>query len=364
MSRVKTSQDTDPHKRGAFLEHGTGPMGPDRLPEDPNPEWSPPLPTPFRPQFRFAYMLILSGLTGFILYGLNLGDTTLGRFLNPAILLGNTFTWMTPRLAVALAGAIALYGNLLLLSLLPRRSQILLTWVELSFLFFAFFHSFGLSYDFILSKLDVMIVTGLWTTLYVSALSIFFASIVALTAALAKMSQSGPYYAIATFYISFFRGTPLLLQVYLIYLGLPQIGITLDAVPSGIIALTLCYGAYMAEIFRAGIEGVPRGQWEAAEALGLRQAMIMGKIVLPQAMRLIIPPIGNQFIAMLKDSSLVSVMGVWELMFLARTLGRSEFKHLEMLIAAAVIYWIVSFLFELSQAKLEIYFGKGQTRGD
>ncbi len=116
---------------------------------------------------------------------------------------------------------------------------------------------------------------------------------------------------------TFFRGTPLLLQVYLIYLGLPQIGVTLPAVPSGVIALSLCYGAYMAEIFRAGIEGVPHGQREAARALGLKEGLILRKIVLPQAMRLIVPPVGNQFIAMLKDSSLVSVMGVWELTFVA-----------------------------------------------
>ncbi len=160
----------------------------------------------------------------------------------------------------------------------------------------------------------------------------------------------------ATFYISFFRGTPLLLQVYLIYLGLPQIGLVLDAVPSGVMALSLCYGAYMAEIFRAGIQGVPKGQREAAMALGLKSGLIMRKIILPQAMRLIIPPTGNQFIAMLKDSSLVSVMGVWELMFLARTQGRAEFKILEMLITAAIIYWIISVVFELVQARIERHY--------
>ncbi|MEE8544801.1 MAG: amino acid ABC transporter permease, partial [Alphaproteobacteria bacterium] len=165
-----------------------------------------------------------------------------------------------------------------------------------------------------------------------------------------------------TFYISFFRGTPLLLQVYLIYLGLPQLGLTLEAVPSGIIALSLCYGAYMAEIFRAGIEGVPVGQREAAKALGLREGPIMRKIVMPQAMRLIVPPTGNQFIAMLKDSSLVSVLGVQELMFLARTQGRAEFRHVEMLITAAIIYWIISLVFELMQARIETYYGKGYQR--
>jgi polar amino acid transport system permease protein len=154
----------------------------------------------------------------------------------------------------------------------------------------------------------------------------------------------------------------LLLQVYLIYLGLPQIGLTLPAIPSGVIALSLNYGAYMAEIFRAGIEGVPAGQREAARSLGLREHLILSKIVLPQAMRLIVPPVGNQFIQMLKDSSLVSVMGVWELTFVARTAGRAQFRHLEMLITAALIYWILSIVFELIQVRLEAYYGKGYKR--
>jgi polar amino acid transport system permease protein len=246
--------------------------------------------------------------------------------------------------------------------LLPFRWQVGVIWCELLILFGAFFAAFDLSYAFIASRVPILIFVGAVTTIYVSLLSILFASVLALVAALGRLSSSGSAYAVSTFYISFFRGTPLLLQVYLIYLGLPQLGLVLDAVPSGIIALSLCYGAYMAEIFRAGIEGVPRGQSEAAAALGLHRGYIFRKIVFPQAMRLIIPPTGNQFIAMLKDSSLVSVMGVWELMFLARTQGRSEFKHFEMLIAAAVIYWIISFVFELVQARIERHFGKGIAR--
>ena len=219
-----------------------------------------------------------------------------------------------------------------------------------------------MSFPFIFDRLPILIFTGAFTTIYVSMISIAFACVIALTGALARLSQNGQAFGIATFYISFFRGTPLLLQVYLIYLGLPQLGIVLDAVPSGIIALSLCYGAYMAEIFRAGIEGVPKGQTEAATALGLHKVLIMRKVVLPQAMKLIVPPTGNQFIAMLKDSSLVSVMGVWELMFLARTQGRSEFKHFEMLITAAIIYWAISFVFELIQTRVEAYYGKGDKR--
>ncbi|MGC1505616.1 MAG: amino acid ABC transporter permease [Sulfitobacter sp.] len=136
----------------------------------------------------------------------------------------------------------------------------------------------------------------------------------------------------------------------------------LDAIPSGVIALSLCYGAYMTEIFRSGIQAVPAAQTEAAFALGLKPWQIMLKVVLPQAIRIIIPPTGNNFIAMLKDSSLVSAMGVMELMYLARTLGRSEFKHFEMLITAALIYWFISFIFELLQGRLEKHYGKSLQR--
>jgi polar amino acid transport system permease protein len=293
---------------------------------------------------------------------IDLTNTALGRALLPAF--GSTIGvdgGLSARILIGIVLGVLALLNLSLLRLLPFRWQVLLMWAELLLLFLAFFASFDLSYPFIWSRL-IFLIQAAGVTVYVSLLSIFFACVLALMGALARLSRSGPAFGIATFYISFFRGTPLLLQVYLIYLGLPQIGLTLPAVPSGVIALSLCYGAYMAEIFRAGMEGVPHGQREAARALGLKEGPILRKIVLPQAMRLIVPPVGNQFIAMLKDSSLVSVMGVWELTFVARTSGRAEFRHLEMLITAALIYWLLSIVFELIQARLEVYYGKGHKR--
>jgi len=152
------------------------------------------------------------------------------------------------------------------------------------------------------------------------------------------------------------------MQIYMIYLGLPQLGYVVNAVPAGIAALSLCYGAYMTEIFRAGIESIPKGQWEAARALGLKPGATLTRIILPQSMRVIIPPTGNQFIAMLKDSSLVSVVGVWELMYLARTQGQTEFRHIEMMVTASMIYWLFSILLELVQARIERYFGRAHVR--
>lgn len=265
-----------------------------------------------------------------------------------------------PVVAAIIAGLIML--NMHLVLYLPFRAQVVVFWFELLTLFMVFFYSFDLSYTFIIERLPLLIFTGIGYTLLVSALSIMIASGIALVGALMRLSNNGAAFAISTFYVSFFRGTPLLLQVYLIYLGLPQLGIILDAIPSGVIALSLCYGAYMTEIFRSGIQTVPKAQTEAALALGLKSWQIMLKVVLPQAIRIIIPPTGNNFIAMLKDSSLVSAMGVMELMYLARTLGRSEFKHFEMLITAALIYWFISFLFELLQGRLEKHFGKSMKR--
>jgi polar amino acid transport system permease protein len=253
--------------------------------------------------------------------------------------------------------------NLIAISLLPEFSyQVIVVWVELVILFLTFFYSFDLSFKFIQSKIGFMITQGIFTTLYVSAISIAIAFVIAIMGAVAKLSSNGFAFAIASFYTSFFRGLPLLMQVYLIYLGFPQLGFVIDAVPAGIIALSLCYGAYMTEIFRAGIMSIDEGQWEGSRALGFKFGLTMRRIILPQSIPLIIPPTGNQFIAMLKDSSLVSVIGVWELMFLARTLGNKTFNHMEMLITAALLYWMMTMVLEFIQSRIERKYRKKQKR--
>jgi polar amino acid transport system permease protein len=272
-----------------------------------------------------------------------------------------------PNIAVAVLLAGAVVANFWLVGRLPFQAQVIVAWIELLALFLLFFYSFNLSYVFIWSRLRFLLGIGLQDgffmgaalTLFICAAAIIASTILALAAALGRLSANGLLFGVSTFYTSFFRGTPLLLQILLIYLGLPQLGIVITPIPSAVIALSLCYGAYSAEIIRAGILSVPNGQREAARALGLRGGHIMRLVVLPQAMRLIIPPLGNQFIAMLKDSSLVSVLGAWELMYMARTHGRAEFKYIEMLITAALIYWALSIIFETVQARLERHYGKG-----
>jgi polar amino acid transport system permease protein len=273
--------------------------------------------------------------------------------------------WFTVSLLAA-----GLLLNVWLIGHLPFRHQIVVAWVELIAMFLIFFWSFNLSYTYIWARLPFLLGLGLHAgffmgavlTLFICFVAIIASTVIALFAALGRLSRNGLAFGLSTFYTSFFRGTPLLLQILLVYLGLPQIGVVLTPIPSAIIALSLCYGAYTAEIFRAGIMGVGLGQREAARALGLRDGTIMWLIVLPQAMRLIIPPLGNQFIAMLKDSSLVSILGAWELMYMARTHGRAEFKYMEMLISAAMIYWALSITFETTQSRVEAYFGKSERR--
>jgi polar amino acid transport system permease protein len=200
------------------------------------------------------------------------------------------------------------------------------------------------------------IVAGVPLTIFISVVSIFLAVIFALLGAMGRISASAPIYAAATLYISLVRGTPLIVQIIFIWAALPQIWrgfAAVDLIWLGIFALAFNYGAYMTEIFRAGIQAVPRGQREAAAALGLAQRRIMTRIVLPQAIKIVTPAIGNEFIAMIKDSALVSIIGVHELLWRARTVGQPRFHVLETLLLAAAMYWILTMIFSYFQERLE-----------
>jgi len=211
------------------------------------------------------------------------------------------------------------------------------------------------------------VLQGAATTLGVSLASISIATILALLGALGRLSHNSIAQGISGFYVSVVRGTPLLVQIYLIYLGLPQVGqqlsklgmvglgqlFTLSAIQSGILALSLNYGAYMTEIFRAGIQSIGYGQREAAASIGLTPWQTMRRIILPQAVRVIIPDIGNQFIAMQKDSALVSIMGIWEITYRANRLARKDSKFMEMFILAATLYWILTIISSWLENRLE-----------
>ena len=299
-----------------------------------------------------AFLIGLSVTVLAFFFAFNFTNTIFGEFLSPVI--GNPEeSGLFGRLVVSFVLSVIFVLNLLAISFARLKVQILIVWFELFLLFLAFAYSFDLKLSFIQSRIGLMISKGLFTTIYISAVSIVIATAIAIVGAIAKLSNNGFAYAIASFYTSLFRGLPLLLQVYLIYKGLPQLGFMVDAIPSGIAALSLCYGAYMTEIFRAGIQSIPKGQWEASRALGFKSGLILRKIILPQSIPIIVPPTGNQFIAMLKDSSLVSVLGIWELMYLAKTLGQRDFRHMEMLLTAAMIYWGLTIILEMIQARIE-----------
>jgi len=248
------------------------------------------------------------------------------------------------------------------------KTRLYLTWAALLGACIFFFLSFDLKFSIILDKLPNLVglklgpngfLQGAALTLFLCFCSIWLSLVLGFVTALARLSRSAVAFGVASFYASFFRGTPLLIQILLIYLGLPQLGVVPGAISAGVIALSLNYGAYLSEIFRAGIMAVPPGQRQAAVALGMNPTTTFFHIILPQAMRTIIPPTTSQFISMLKDSSLISVMGVWEVMFLAQSYGRSSYRYIEMLATAALIYWLLSIGLELVQHRLERYYGKG-----
>jgi len=204
------------------------------------------------------------------------------------------------------------------------------------------------------------VASGAGVTIFISALSIMLATSLALLAALGRLSTFPPVYALSTFYVSLIRGTPLYLQIFFFFLALPQLGIILPGLWAGVLALGLNYGAYESEVFRAALSSVGKGQREAAFAIGMTQGQMMRRIVLPQALRFAIPPLGNDFISMLKDSALVAATGfVHELMWRATKVGRATFHNLEALIMAAIFYWFMTLIFSYFQNRIETNLAKG-----
>ncbi len=250
-----------------------------------------------------------------------------------------------------------------------------IAFVVLALFSVTFLIALGLDFKFMVKWLP-FILAGSGYTFLVAFLAISLACFLAVAGALGRLSKNPVFNSIATSYVSLIRGTPLLVQVYMWYLALPQVGgaleafgipgvqrlFTLPAIPAGILALGVCYGAYMTETVRAGIQSITIGQTEAAKALGMTTTQTMKRVVFPQALRVIIPPVSNEFIAMIKDSSLVSLMGVWELSYRAIKVGRRHFQSLEMLIMVALIYWLMCSLLQFFQERIEKRLARGDRR--
>jgi polar amino acid transport system permease protein len=260
---------------------------------------------------------------------------------------------------------------------LPFRLKVGLVWAAIFFMIGLFLALSELDFEFIRENLWY-IARGLEFTILLAVGAIILATILALIGALGRLSRNPVAYGVSGFYTSFFRGTPLIVQLFLISLALPQIGtnlgrpaltkfLALTPFVAGVIGLGLNYGAYMTEIFRAGIQSVGHGQAEAADALGMTYAQRMRRVVLPQATRVIIPPTGNEFIAMMKDTALVSFLGAEVFraeLFLRAQLAFSQNirNRMESLIVAAALYWLLTSVFTFFQARLERRISKGYVR--
>jgi ectoine/hydroxyectoine ABC transporter permease protein EhuD len=184
---------------------------------------------------------------------------------------------------------------------------------------------------------------GALLTIAVSLLAFGLALVLGLATGLARISRLTVLRVVAGCYIQFIRGTPLLLQLFFIYYVLPYAGIVLSPFVSGAMGLTLNYAAYMAEVFRSGIQAIPKGQWEAGASVGMSRRLMLRRIILPQAIRIIVPSIGNFFVSIFKDSALVSVITMRDLMFSGQLLASATYKHFEIFTMVAVIYFMISY---------------------
>lgn len=193
-------------------------------------------------------------------------------------------------------------------------------------------------------------------------LQIFFITLIAslplgLLAALGRISQIRPLSLFMEFYIWLMRGTPLMLQLLFVYFALPMVGIMLPDIAAALLAFTLNYAAYFAEIFRAGIQSISRGQYEAAKTLGLTHAQTMQRIIIPQMIRHVLPPVSNETINLVKDTSLIYILAMNDLLRVARTIVQREFD-MTPFVVAAVFYLIMTAVLTWGFKKLEAHYGK------
>ncbi|MDF2993092.1 MAG: ABC-type amino acid transport system, permease component [Microbacterium sp.] len=198
-----------------------------------------------------------------------------------------------------------------------------------------------------------MVLAGLRGTIPLSLASFAIGLVIALAMALLRLSRNVVLSGFARFYISVIRGTPLLVQLFVIFYGLPAIGVTIDPFPAAVIAFSLNVGGYAAEVIRAAILSVPRGQWEAAHTVGLSPRKTLTRIILPQAARVSVPPLSNTFISLVKDSSLASLILVSELFRQAQNIAAFSYEFMAVYLEAALIYWLFCLVLSFGQNALE-----------
>lgn len=213
----------------------------------------------------------------------------------------------------------------------------------------------GVAVDLVfLSKYYKFFISGAGITFLISFFGVIFGVVIGVLLALMKMSKKSIIRMIAATYIEIVRGTPLLVQLFIIYIGLPKVtGIPFSDLSIGIIAVSFNSAAYVAEIIRAGIQSIDKGQMEAARSLGMPHSMAMRLIIIPQAFKNILPALGNEFIVLVKESAIVSVIGIHDLMYNADTVRGISFKPFTPLFIAAIIYFIITFTLSKLVGRLE-----------
>ena len=211
--------------------------------------------------------------------------------------------------------------------------------------------------SFALSVLPV-IAQGLVTTVLITIIGTAIAMCIGLVLAIMRRARAKWISLPAEAFVEFVRATPLLVQLYFLYFGLPAFKIFLSALVTGIIGIGLNYSAYTAEVYRAGIEGVPRGQWEAARALNFSHGQTWVQIILPQAIRRVIPALGNYLIAMFKDTPILASISVLEMLEQAQIVGSENFRYLEPMTEVGLLFILVSYPASLLVRRLEVRYGK------
>ena len=208
-------------------------------------------------------------------------------------------------------------------------------------------------FDITLTSLRPLLEGALYYTLPLTFISFFFGIILAVLTALARISTNKPLQIIARIYVSAIRGTPLLVQLFILFYGLPTVGVVIDPFPAAVFGFTLNVGAYASEVIRASILSIPKGQWEAAHTIGMNYYQTLRRIILPQATRVSIPPLSNTFISLVKDTSLASLILVTEMFRRAQEIASSNYEFLLLYTEAAIIYWLICFILSLIQDRIE-----------
>ncbi|HET7724387.1 ABC transporter permease subunit [Terrabacter lapilli] len=205
----------------------------------------------------------------------------------------------------------------------------------------------------ILDSLGPLLRATVTMTIPLTIISFVLGLVVALAVALMRLSKVRVVSGIARFYISVIRGTPLLLQLFIIFYGLPALGVQFDPFPAAVLAFTLNVGGYAAEVIRSAILSVPKGQWEAASTVGMGYATTLRRVVLPQAARTAVPPLSNTLISLVKDTSLASTIQVTELLRVAQEAAAPTYQFFALYGVAAVYYWVVCLALSFGQSRIE-----------